>query len=121
LPGAHPPRTRGGELVLSGDLDVRVSLPASTHDGCFSLAFSDGTLVSGQLLDGTPNRTFDVQIEGAAIVRIERQNGREALILNWRMEWMMVGQHAQICAESASVEAAEQLVLGFGTDLKRAA
>lgn len=111
----------GGELVLSGILDARVALPASAQDGRFSLAFSDGTLVSGQLLDGVPNCTFAVQIEGAAIVRIERQSGREALILDWHMEWMLVGRYAQICAENAGTEAADQLALGLETDLKRAA
>lgn len=111
----------GHQLALSGDLDTIVTLPAGAQDGRFSIAFSDGTLINGTHDGSAQNCAFEVQVEGASMVRVERDTGKDALVLDWRMEWIMVGPRAEIMSARDLHDCSEQLGFGFGKEMMRAA
>ncbi|WP_226635083.1 hypothetical protein [Novosphingobium profundi] len=75
-------------MVLTGDIDTRLDVPARGIAEGFSLAFSDGTLLRGAFLDDASSCRFALAVEGAAQVRITRHEDGDGVDLNWNFEWI---------------------------------
>ena len=75
-------------LVLTGDIETRLDVPARGITEGFSLAFSDGTLLRGTFLDDASSCRFALAVEGAAQVRITRHEDGDRVDLNWNFEWI---------------------------------
>ncbi|WP_226637795.1 hypothetical protein [Novosphingobium profundi] len=75
-------------LVLTGDIETRLDVPARGIAEGFSLAFSDGTLLRGTFLEDASTCRFTLAVEGAAQVRITRNGDGDRVDLNWNFAWI---------------------------------
>ena len=64
----------GAKLKLTGDVEAVLDLPFRAAREGFGLAFSDGTLMRGDYDGSTDRCRFSLSIEGAAVVKIVRQD-----------------------------------------------
>ena len=105
----------GAKLKLSGDIETVIDLPFRAVREGFTLAFSDGTLVRGDLDYGTQSCTFSVEAEGAAVLKIVRGGANETLEVCWPVDWMSIAAADDtVRANTSDVDAAcGQLVLGI--------
>jgi hypothetical protein len=103
----------GAQLKLTGDLDTVVALPLRAVREGFTLAFSDGTLIRGDLDYGTGGCTFQVEVEGAAEVKIVRVGASETLEICCPIEWISIAAGDDtVLANSADTHAdSDQLML----------
>lgn len=107
--------SEGAKLKLSGDIERVVGLPLRAVREGFTLAFSDGSLVSGDFDYGSQSCRFQVEIEGAAELKIIRTGGVEALEVGWPTEWISIaaGDDTLQSATTAAHVDGEQLMLGI--------
>src|SRR3546814_6495718 len=63
----------GGRLKVTGDVESLLNLPGRAVTDGFSFAFSDGTLIRGHHDIATGRCHLALAVEGAAMVRIMRQ------------------------------------------------
>jgi len=84
----------GYRLQLTGDVVATLDVPASAVWEGFALAFSDGTLVRGRYDHASDTCRFTLACEGAALVRIARQDGAEVVDCDWKMDWVTLADGA---------------------------
>ena len=78
----------GGKLKVSGDLERLLHLPGRAVTDGFSFAFSDGTLIRGHHDIASGRCHLALASEGAAMVRIMRDNRHDRACVEWKIEWM---------------------------------
>ena len=86
--GVHIEGGGKSSLLLTGDIETRLEVPARGIAEGFSLAFSDRTLLRGTFLDDASSCRFALAVEGAAQVRITRHEDGDRVDLNWNFEWI---------------------------------
>ena len=113
--GVRIEAVNGAKLRLSGDMEAVIDLPFRAVREGFTLAFSDGTLVRGDLDYGTQSCTFRVEVEGAAELKIVRGGANEMLEVCWPVEWISIAAGDDtVRANTIDVNAdCGQLVLGI--------
>ncbi|WP_226632657.1 hypothetical protein [Novosphingobium profundi] len=102
-------------LLLTGDIETRLDVPARGIAEGFSLAFSDGTLIHGTFLDGAFTCRFALAVEGAAQVRIARHEDGDRVDLASNFEWITLacGQETLQPEAADADENVLQLTLDF--------
>ena len=86
--GVHIEVGGRSNLLLTGDIETRLDVPARGISEGFSLAFSDGTLLRGTFLGDVSTCRFALAVEGAAQVRITRHDDGDRVDLDWDFEWI---------------------------------
>ena len=86
--GVHIEVEGKSSLLLTGDIETRLDVPARGITEGFSLAFSDGTLLRGTFLDDASTCRFALAVEGAAQVRITRHGNGDRVYLASNFEWI---------------------------------
>ena len=80
----------GGKLKVTGDLEGLLHLPGRAVADGFFFAFSDGTLIRGHHDIATGPCHLTLATEGAALVRILRDDRHDRVLFEWKIEWMML-------------------------------
>src|SRR3546814_922445 len=78
----------GGRLKVTGDVESLLNLPGRAVTDGFSFAFSDGTLIRGHHDIATGRCHMALAVEGAAMVRIMRQDRHDRVHIDEKIEWM---------------------------------
>lgn len=92
----------GVRLALSGDVETELHLSARACGEGFVLAFSDGTLVRGEVDSVFGEVRFALAVEGAGRVSIGRAKGGDVLDLSWRIEWITLAAGSDaLCPDDA--------------------
>lgn len=78
----------GGRLKVTGDMESLLNLPGRAVTDGFSFAFSDGTLIRGHHDIATGRCHMALAVEGAAMVRIMRQDRHDRVHIDEKIEWM---------------------------------
>lgn len=93
----------GPTLIVAGDVDAELPLPFHGIEERFLVASSDGTLLVGRYgYDGS--WTFTQAVEGAGLLRIEREGEGPRLILDWDVEWITIAPFAGGCARAPTAQ-----------------
>lgn len=108
-------------LMLSGDIEAVVDLPIRAVREGFTLAFSDGTLVRGDLDFGSQACTFQVEVEGAAELKIVRNDAGETLEVGWATEWISIAAGDDTVRAGDTPQRASDGQLMLGIDQRQAA
>jgi hypothetical protein len=113
--GVRIEAVNGAKLKLGGDIETVIDLPFRAVREGFTLAFSDGTLVRGDLDYGTQSCTFRVEVEGAAELKIVRAGASETLEVCWPVEWISIAAGDDTVLANTTDGDADwgQLVLGI--------
>lgn len=74
-------------LGIAGDIEMELRVPFDSAEDRFHLAISDGTLIAGEYDPEEDRFHYQVEIEGAAIVRLVG----DTLVVDWRPEWVSIG------------------------------
>lgn len=89
----------GPTLIVAGDVDAELPLPFHDIEERFLVASSDGTLLVGRYgYDGS--WTFARAVEGAGLLRIEREGEEPRLVLDWDVEWITIAPFAEGCTRA---------------------
>ena len=78
----------GGKLKVTGDMEGMLHLPGRAVTDGFFFAFSDGTLIQGHHDIATGRCHLTLAAEGAALVRILRDDRHDGALVEWKIEWM---------------------------------
>ena len=106
----------GGKLKVTGDMEGLLRLPARAVEDGFFFAFSDGTLIRGYHDIATGKCQLTLAAEGAALVRILRDDRHDRALVEWKIEWMTLScGNETLCPISAKSSGDEcQLQLDIG-------
>lgn len=73
-------------LGVAGYMQMELRIPFDADEDRFHLAISDGTLIVGEYNPEHDRFHYQVEIEGAGLVRI----AGETVTLDWRPEWVTI-------------------------------
>jgi len=111
----------GHRLVLTGDIETVLDVPARGQTEGFSLAFSDGTLVRGRWIPGGPACRFAIASEGAAMVKFVRHGLGEAIELDWKFDWITLACGAETLRPETVIDGDDVLQLTLDIEVTEAA
>nr|WP_314464318.1 hypothetical protein [uncultured Novosphingobium sp.] len=111
----------GHQLVLTGDIETVLDVPARRQSEGFSLAFSDGTLVRGHWIPGGPACRFAIASEGAAMVKFTRQGLGEAIEMDWKFDWITLACGAETLRPENVIDGDDVLQLTLDIEVSEAA
>jgi len=111
----------GGKLKVSGDLERVLHLPGRAVTDGFSFAFSDGTLIRGHHDIASGRCHLVLASEGAAMVRIMRDNRHDRACVEWKIEWMTLACGTETLCPIEGKYSADDRQLMLDIDVKEAA
>lgn len=79
-------------LGVTGNMKTELRIPFDADEDRFHLAVSDGTLLVGHYEPEDDRFHFQVEIEGAGIVRI----AGETVTLDWQAEWVTIAVYQPV-------------------------
>src|SRR3546814_13137702 len=90
----------GGRLKVTGDVESLLNLPGRAVTDGFSFAFSDGTLIRGHHDIATGRCHLALDHEGAAMVRIMRQDRHDRAPIAGQIGWLPLACASEtLCTE----------------------
>lgn len=111
----------GHSLRLTGDVETLLDLPARAKTEEFSLAISDGSLIRGYYDAGSNGCRFSIAVEGAAIIKIAREDSGDRLEIDWRIDWITLACGSDTLCPIDAVDAQDTGGLVLDVDAQVAA
>lgn len=111
----------GHQLRLTGDVETLLDLPARAKAEGFSLAISDGSLIRGGYDAGSDCCQFSISVEGAAIIKITREDGGDRLDIGWRIDWITLACGSDTLCPIDADDARDARQMALDIDVRQAA
>jgi hypothetical protein len=111
----------GHRLRLTGDVEMLLDLPARAKTEGFSLAISDGSLIRGGYNACNNRCRFSLDVEGAAIIKITREDGSDRLEIGWRIDWITLACGGDTLCPIDADDAQDARQLALDIDVRQAA